>query len=134
MDFRPLFPHPACKRPLFIAYRVHVYGRGFKRAVTSAKWMLGMQASDKINVSTFGEELSLLERMLLKSLREGGGLAHLKANAAGLGLMPAAEGSLAMGQPLPFLLETLREDGTLAAVALMDGRPVAMAPYWIRVR
>ena len=28
----------------------------------------------------------------------------------------------------------LRRDGTLAAVALMDGRPVAMMPFSVRVR
>ena len=105
---------------------------GFHRAVTSAKWMLGMQASDKITVSTFGKEMSLLERMLIKSLREGGGMARLAASLKRTDLLGAAAESNA--SPIPLLLDALREDGTLAAVALLDGRPVAMAPYWIRVR
>ena len=35
------------------------------------------------------------------------------------------------GAAVPLLWEILCQDGTLAAVALMDGRPVAMAPYWL---
>jgi protease-4 len=107
---------------------------GFHRAVTSAKWMLGLQASDKISVASFGDDLSLLERMLLKSLREGGGFARL---AGSLGLIEQVNGQglvQASGLPIPLLLDTLREDGTLAAVALMDGRPVAMAPFWLSIR
>jgi hypothetical protein len=34
---------------------------------------------------------------------------------------------------VPTLLAALRENGTLARVALMDGRPVAMAPFWLKV-
>jgi protease-4 len=110
---------------------------GLRRAITSAKWMLGLQESDKIAIASFGEELSLLERMLLKSLREGGGFAKLVQNIVpgglagqmtGLGVDPT--GSL----PVPLLLDSLREDGTLAAISLLDGRPVAMMPFWIKVR
>lgn len=108
---------------------------GLHRAVTSAKWMLGLQESDKITVSTFGQEMTLLERMIIKSLREGGGFARL-ADALGAGSRAGDLPGLAAGAglPVPDLLSTLREDGTLAAVTLMDGRPVAMAPFWLRVR
>jgi protease-4 len=104
---------------------------GLRRSLDSAKWMLGLDLSEKVNLRTFGNELSLLERMILKSLRGEGGLARL--------LGPLLEGVASSNQaasyfPVPLLIESLREDGTLAAVELMDGRPVAMMPFWIRVR
>jgi protease-4 len=110
---------------------------GLHRAVTSAKWMLGLQSGDKVKIATFGEELSLIERWLLKSLREGGGLARLGASLSGQGpgeLGGLTPGSVAALPVVPGLLESLREDGTLAAVSLLDGRPVAMMPFWIRIR
>jgi protease-4 len=106
---------------------------GLHRALTSAKWMLGLQADDRVTVRFFGENLSMLERMLLKSLREGGGISTSLFGAQLPGAHPGAA-SLPPGMPWPELLASLRQDGTLAAVALMDGRPVAMAPYWIQVR
>ena len=104
---------------------------GLDRALLSAKWMLGLQAEDRVNVRSFGESLTMLERMLIRSLRDGGGLAHV---LTGAGRDPLVTGLAPEGLPWPMLLSTLREDGTLAAVALLDGRPVAMAPYWLRVR
>lgn len=108
---------------------------GLHRAITSAKWMLGLQETDKIAVTSFGEELSLLEKMLLKSLREGGGLASIGTSLnQDSGWMENAVLARQTGLPLPGLFDSLRQDGTLAAVSLMDGRPVAMMPFWIRVR
>jgi hypothetical protein len=92
--------------------------------------MLGLEPSDKVSIVTFGEELSLLERILLKSFREGGGLSRV----AGPGSPLDGAGSLAGNLPVPLLVDALREDGTLAAAALLDGRPVAMMPFWIKMR
>ena len=103
---------------------------GFHRALDSAKWMMGLDPSQKVRVVSFGEELSFLEKILLRSFRQGGGLGTMAANLAqGDGWWPSP-----WAGPLPELQQTLREDGTLAAVALLDGRPVAMAPFWLRVR
>lgn len=104
---------------------------GLRRSLDSAKWMLGIEPSDKVTIVTFGEELSLIERMMLKSLREGGGFARIFASVAGW----VGAGDLGMAyMPVPQLVEALRDDGTLAAVELMDGRPVAMMPFWINMR
>jgi protease IV len=98
---------------------------GLHRALTSAKWTLGLKETDKISVVTFGEEMTMLERMLLQSLRQGGMFGHLGASLASLDPM----GNITV----PLLLETLRRDGVMAAVALMDGRPVAMMPFSLKV-
>ncbi len=100
---------------------------GLHRALTSAKWTLGLKATDKISVVTFGEEMSPLERMLLRSLRQGGMFGHLGASLASVDPMIAGMVTV------PQLLETLRNDGVMAAVALMDGRPVAMMPFSLKV-
>jgi protease-4 len=107
---------------------------GLHRAVTSAKWMLGLQESDRIALQSFGDDLSLIEKMLLKSLREGGGLAQLSGALQAGDPLGGLGGSNATSAVVPTLLNSLREDGTLAAVSLMDGRPVAMMPFWIRLR
>ena len=104
---------------------------GLHRSLDSAKWMLGAVPSDKVTIVTFGEELSLLERMMLKSLREGGGFSRVLGTVSGW--MGAVEPGAAY-LPIPLLVETLRADGTLAAVELMDGRPVAMMPFYINLR
>ncbi|PID80740.1 signal peptide peptidase SppA [bacterium DOLJORAL78_65_58] len=98
---------------------------GLYRALDSAKWSLGLIPEDPVNVVSFGEEMSPLQRMLLQSLRQGGGLARIGHR---LGL--DADDSL----PLGAVLTSLRQDGLLAAVDLMDGRPVAMLPYGLKVR
>jgi len=102
---------------------------GLKRALDSAKWMLGLDPSQKVSVISFGEDLTFMERLLLKSFREGGGFGKLGLRLAG------GPDPLAVAAPMPagILLESLRRDGTLAAVALLDGRPVAMMPFWIRI-
>lgn len=105
---------------------------GLRRALDSAKWSLGLTTDDKVGVVTYGEELSFFERMLLESMRRNVSASRAAADlaglASGLGLFGAAEA------PVPLLTATLREDGTFARMALMDGRPVAMAPFWLRVR
>jgi len=104
---------------------------GLRRSLDSTKWMLGIEPTDKVTIVTFGEELSLIERMMLKSLREGGGFARILGTVAGW----VGTGDLGMAyMPVPQLVEALRDDGTLAAVELMDGRPVAMMPFWINMR
>ena len=105
---------------------------GLRRALDSAKWSLGLTPEDKVGVVTYGEQLSLFERMLVQTMRRNAALAGAVADLAGL-----AEGAAWFGateSPMPLLMTTLREDGTFAHMALMDGRPVAMAPYWLRVR
>jgi len=104
---------------------------GLHRSLDSAKWMLGIDPSEKVTLRTFGEELSLLERMLLKSLREGGGISLLLNSLADWN---GAGNQATLPLPIPLLVETLRRDGTLAAVELMDGRPVAMMPFYIKMR
>ena len=101
---------------------------GLHRALNSIKWSLGMSADERVNVVTYGEQLSPLERMLLRSLRQGGGLGRLGRTWLGI---PDLQNS---GLPWVTLHETLRQDGTLAAVELMDGRPVAMMPFTLKVR
>jgi protease-4 len=104
---------------------------GLHRSLDSVKWMLGDVPADKITIVTYGKELSLLERMLLKSLREGGGLSRVTGSV--LGSMGSGQ-LAAAGMPASLLIDALRRDGTLAAAALMDGRPVAMMPFWIELR
>ncbi len=105
---------------------------GLRRAIDSAKWMVGLKPEDKVSLVTFSEELTLFERMLVKSLRDNGVMAQLAMAAfpteALLGASPASA-----VMPVPTLLESLRRDGTLAAVSLLDGRPVAMMPFWINL-
>jgi protease IV len=106
---------------------------GFRRALDSAKWMIGLDPSSQVRVVSFSEELSLIEKMILRSLSQGGGMG-LKAAAMATGDVSSLTPWTTAGSPLPELQGTLREDGTLAAISLMDGRPVAMAPFWLRVR
>jgi len=105
---------------------------GLRRALDSAKWMLGLDPSQKVGVATFGEDLTALERMLLNSLRDGGLFGQI-LTALPTGGVAWSPSSGPAGVALPLLMDTLRQDGTLAAVALMDGRPVAMAPYWLHL-
>jgi len=93
--------------------------------------MLGIDTTEKVTVRTFGEELSLMERIILKSLRGEGGLTRVLDSFFGGG---TAGDQTAAQIPVSMLMDALREDGTLAAVELMDGRPVAMMPFWIKVR
>ena len=104
---------------------------GLRRALDSAKWSLGLTPDDKVGLVNFGEEMSYLERLLLQSLRRQvalrAALGQLAAGAGWTGLL--GDESL----PVPGLASTLRENGTFARMALMDGRPVAMAPFWLAV-
>lgn len=103
---------------------------GLSRALDSARWTLGLEQDDRITLVSRGKELSLLERILLQSLRDNAGVRAAVAAATDGWAGPLAEAGL----PVPSLLATLRENGTLARVALMDGRPVAMAPFWLTVQ
>ena len=69
--------------------------------------------------------------MVIQSLREGSGISLMLRSLTDL-RGPGA--SAAVQLPAALVLEALRQDGTLAAVELMDGRPVAMMPFWIEVR
>ncbi len=100
---------------------------GLRRAINSAKWTLGLQISDTVSVVTFGDEMSPLERMLLRSFRQGGMFGQV-------GTSMANADPLASRYPMiPQLIETLRDNGILAAAALLDGAPVAMMPFSLRV-
>lgn len=107
---------------------------GLRRSLDAAKRRLGLDPEAKVTVLTYAEPVSFLEKMLLRSLREGG-MTRLAARA-GLrepAAMPGPAGDavelLAGG-----LVRALREDGTLAAAAMLDGRPLALAPVSIRIR
>lgn len=104
---------------------------GLERALKSAKWMMGLQPSDKVRLVSFSEPLSFFERILIRSLRDSGISSGLQQR-----LMPAelliGDNALALS-PVPALFETLKRDGTLAAVALMDGQPIAMMPFWLNL-
>lgn len=97
---------------------------GLQRALDSAKWTLGLERDDTISVVSFGDEMSALERMLLRSLREGGGLAQVGAWLRGAEVFPPAWNQV---------IGTLRSDGIFASAELLDGRPVAMLPYSLKV-
>ncbi|MCP4293102.1 MAG: signal peptide peptidase SppA [bacterium] len=104
---------------------------GFRRAVDSAKWTLGLQKSDTVSVVTFGEEMSPLQRMLLRSLRQGGMFGSMRGP---LGLNDSmAQDYSRLAAVFPQLFDTLRDNGMLAAVSLMDGRPVAMMPFSVEI-
>ncbi len=105
---------------------------GLRRAIDSAKWMLGLQREDKVTLVTFSEPLTFMERVLIKSLRNNGVMARLAVWPAGVDALLGHDRAMALA-PVPTLLESLRQDGTLAAVSLLDGRPVAMMPFWINL-
>ena len=100
----------------------------------AVKSRLGVATDAKVTVVTYVEPMSWMERMLLRSLREGG-MTKLATRLTGA-LAPAGQGPA--GEALDLLaggvLPALREDGTLAAAALLDGRPLALMPMSIRVR
>ena len=102
---------------------------GLRRSIDSAKWMLGLTPADKVTLVTYGEQLSTFERMLLRSLHDSGIRARLAAALAPTPWAAVVPG----GAVVPTVLEALRRDGTLAAVGLLDGRPVAMMPFWINL-
>lgn len=107
---------------------------GLRRSLDATRSLLGVDPEARITVLTYGEPMSLIERMLLRSLRDGG----LTRLAAGVGLdNPAAGwGSAAAALDLAAggLTRALRDDGTLAAAAMLDGRPLSLMPVAIRVR
>jgi protease-4 len=107
---------------------------GLARSLEATKRMLGVDPEAKVTVLTYGEPMSLIERMLLRSLREGGvtrlaALAGQDSPTAGWGPAAATMDLLAGG-----LARALRDEGTLAAAAMLDGRPLALMPMSIRVR
>ncbi len=105
---------------------------GLRRSIDSAKWMVGLQPSDKVTLVTFSEPLTLMERMLIRSLRDNGVMARL-AKTVFPPDVALAGGIATNALPVPALLAELRRDGTLAAISLLDGRPVAMMPFWINL-
>lgn len=87
---------------------------GLLRALDSAKRLSGLEPDQLVSVVTYEEPLGLFERMLLRALRR---------SDAGAGAVPAAA--------LSPVVAALRRDGTLAAVGLLDGTPLALLPLRI---
>ncbi len=107
---------------------------GLRRSLDAAKRRLGVDPHEKVTVLTYTEPMSFLERMLLRSLRDGG-LTRL-AERAGLAAPARAGGpaARALDTLAGGLAGALREDGTLAAAAMLDGRPLALMPLALRLR
>jgi len=100
---------------------------GIRRAIDSVKWTLGLSRDDKINLVSYTEPKSFLERILIKAMRGNSVVAGTVAiwqdaqTASGwLSLVP------------PELTSALRRDGTLATLAMLDGRLLAMVPFNIK--
>jgi len=104
---------------------------GLDRAVESAKWMMGLQPEDKVGLVSFSEPLSFLERILVKSLRDSGIMANMMQQLMPMELV-VGDNALALS-PVSALLNTLKRDGTLAAVSLMNGQPIVMMPFTVRL-
>ncbi|MBK6732863.1 MAG: signal peptide peptidase SppA [bacterium] len=107
---------------------------GLERSLDAAKRRLGVDTESRVTVLTYVEPMSWMEKMLLRSLREGGmtrlaARMGVDAGAAGRGPVAGAVDLLAGG-----LARTLRDDGTLAAAAMLDGRALALMPVSIRIR
>jgi protease-4 len=107
---------------------------GLRRSLDAAKRRLGLDPGMKVTVLTYTEPISFLERMLLRSLRDGG-MTRL-AERAGLAFPAPGAGPVAdaVDRLSGGLARALREDGTLAAAAMLDGRPLALMPVSIRIR
>lgn len=86
---------------------------GFSRAVTAAKLLVGIDPEQKAAIISYERQLSFLERMLIRSLNDMGGAAHSTALLSLWGILDGNE--------------------TLAAVPLLDGRPVVLMPWRIRL-
>ena len=107
---------------------------GLERSLDAAKRRLGVDPEARVTVLTYVEPMSWMEKMLLRSLREGGmtrlaARMGVDAGAVGRGPVAGAVDLLAGG-----LARTLRDDGTLAAAAMLDGRALALMPVSIRIR
>ena len=100
---------------------------GLVDAITAAKHMIGIDPSEKVTVMTFEEELSLLERLILQAIQDTPGLGQAGGAPAAL-IGSLADTGPAAQRFLP-LVDLLAGDGTLAAAALLDGRPVALPTY-----
>lgn len=112
---------------------------GLRRSLDATKRRLGVDVADKVTVVTYAEPLSWAEEMLLRSLREGG-MASIAARVGlPVGGAGGPEGPLGAAGAAADLLggslvASLREDGTLAAASMLDGRPLALLPVSIRLR
>jgi protease-4 len=107
---------------------------GLERSLDAAKRRLGVDTESRVTVLTYVEPMSWMEKMLLRSLREGGmtrlaARMGVDAGTVGRGPVAGAVDLLAGG-----LARTLRDDGTLAAAAMLDGRALALMPVSIRIR
>ena len=92
---------------------------GLNRALDSAKLMIGLSPADRVALITYEWQPSFLERLLLKSLRES------TAQAPALSTVPGA---------LLKVSRELTDEGVLAALPLLDGRPLAMVPFRVQFR
>jgi protease IV len=86
---------------------------GLERAISAAKGLLGVAPDDPVNLRTYEEELSWLQRMILQSLDESALALPRQVE------IPAAAAAVS---------RQLARSGFLAALPLLDGRPLALVP------
>jgi protease-4 len=87
---------------------------GLERAIGAAKAMVGVAPGETIALRTYAEELTWLQRMLLQSLDDASAALPRQAE------VPAAAAAVT---------RQLARSGFLAALPLLDGRPLVLAPY-----
>lgn len=92
---------------------------GLNRALDSAKFLIGLASTDRVALISYEWRPSFLERLLLKSLRES------TAQRPALSAVPVAWLKVS---------QELTDAGVLAALPLLDGRPLAMLPYRVQFR
>ena len=88
---------------------------GFDRTLVAVRAMLDLDPEAPVSLVSYERKLSLLERLLVRSLRGSGSFAGM------------------MDSPLTDALAILADDGWLATVSMLDGRPLAMMPLRIEL-
>jgi protease IV len=85
---------------------------GLTRALTAAKLMIGTRPGEAVGLVTYEGEPGFFEQLLARALRRSA----VRATGAATSLLPVAEA-----------------DGLIAAVPLLDGRPLALLPLRIEL-
>ena len=88
---------------------------GFDRALASVRSLLGLAPDSRLRLVTYERELSLLERIVQR-------------------MISSASGSAPAVVSLDGAMARLRDEGWIAAVALLDGRTLAMMPFRVDLR